>query len=372
MEAVGQLTGGIAHDFNNLLTVILGNAELLVESPNNAQTTAGLSQMILEAAERGADLTQKLLAFGRRQSLKSDHINLSDVVSHMMPLLRRAIGEHIELQTEAVGSGETCTRVDRSLLESAILNLVVNARDAMPQGGRITISTSTRSAVEGEGELQPGREVATLTIIDTGCGMPPEVQARVFEPFFTTKEVGKGTGLGLSMVYGFAQQSGGHVSIRSKEGEGTSITIALPLVHQEEAPSQCSETDDTTSMLGSEKVLVVEDDPQVLEFVASQLRSLGYKVTTAPTGREALSLLEKNTNYDLVMTDVVLPSGMSGTELASRIEKFNPRPKILLTSGYSEEVFQQHGRPANGVPLLKKPYKRADLAHALRNVLEAA
>jgi signal transduction histidine kinase len=369
MEAVGQLTGGIAHDFNNLLTVILGNAELLVEAPAEAARTTALSSMILEAAERGADLTQKLLAFGRRQSLKPEILNIADTVSGMTPLLRRSIGEHVDLRTASSG-GETFALVDRALLESAILNLVVNARDAMPQGGAIEITVGRRVATQNDGKFASGTEVVALTVTDTGTGMPPEIVARVFEPFFTTKEVGKGSGLGLSMVYGFAKQSGGGVTIRSKEGEGTSITIVLPLAARDATIVKSGEAEVQRPVLGSGNILVVEDDPQVLEFAASQLRSLGYVATPAATAAEALMLLEQSQSYDALFTDVVLPKGMSGIELANKVKSLNPKLKVLLTSGYAEEVFQQHGRPSDDMPLLRKPYKRAELAQALRIALD--
>jgi CheY-like chemotaxis protein len=202
--------------------------------------------------------------------------------------------------------------------------------------------------------------------------MSPQVLARVFEPFFTTKEIGKGSGLGLSMVYGFAQQSGGHVDIASTEGQGTTITIVLPAVAKEAGSSQINDAVHSTLMPGTERVLLVEDNPEVLKFVASQLRSFGYHVTPSSTGAEALKLLEQGQNYDLLFTDVVLPHGMSGIELANKVRSLNPKLRVLLTSGYSEDVFQQHGRPADDTPLLRKPYKRADLAKALRSVLEAA
>jgi signal transduction histidine kinase/CheY-like chemotaxis protein len=369
MEAVGQLTGGIAHDFNNLLTVILGNAEIMLEQPSSTPATQTLARTILEAGERGADLTQKLLAFGRRQSLKPEHLILADAVSAMTPLLRRAIGEHIDLRTNFSGVPSVAL-VDRALFESSILNLVVNARDAMPQGGVITVSTGERRALPGEGALDVGAPVVFLAVTDTGTGMSPDVMARVFEPFFTTKEVGKGSGLGLSMVYGFAKQSGGHVAIASKEGQGTTITIVLPATRGRVAEAAPAE-DISVSLGGEERVLVVEDEPQVLQFVSDQLKRLGYRVTAVPTGSEALMLLQHPRSFDLLFTDVVLPRGMSGVEVARRAQAIDPHLKVLLTSGYSEEVFEQHGRPGVDMPLLRKPYKSRDLARALREVLDA-
>jgi CheY-like chemotaxis protein len=260
--------------------------------------------------------------------------------------------------------------VDRTLLESAILNLVVNARDAMPQGGAITISTRRRIAVMGEGNLKPGQDVVTLTVSDTGTGMSPDVIARAFEPFFTTKEVGKGSGLGLSIVYGFAQQSGGHISINSRENEGTAITLVMPLT----APHEASAEGDNFSHKAkwkpaSGRVLVVEDNAKVLEFVAAQVRSLGYAVTPASTADETLHVLDQDSAYDILFTDIVLPNGMSGVELANRMKEINPKLNVLLTSGYSEETFERHGRPTSEMPLLRKPYRRPALAQALRDSL---
>jgi CheY-like chemotaxis protein len=324
--------------------------------------------MILQAAERGADLTQHLLTFGRRQSLKPVGVSLDHVVQGMMPLLQRAIGADIELRTELSYSLHHAL-TDRALLESAILNLVVNARDAMPQGGTLTITTGEAVAGLGQGQLAIGQDVVSVTVSDTGTGMPPEVQERVFEPFYTTKEIGKGSGLGLSMVYGFVQQSGGHVFIQSKEGEGTSVTILLPAVNRRSLPP--SEKDEKASAPegSKERVLLVEDEPQVLQFVSAQLISLGYEITAVSTGPDALDLLRGDQPFDLLFTDVVLPKGMSGVELANRARQIRPALKVLLTSGYSEEVFEQHGQPDEDIPLLRKPYKRKELAELLRQIL---
>jgi PAS domain S-box-containing protein len=368
MEAVGQLTGGVAHDFNNLLTVILGNAELLTENPGDPAQTSALARQILETAERGAELNQKLLAFGRRQSLKPERLRIDQIVDDMLPLLHRALGEHIALKVE-LGSGQHRALSDRTLLESAILNLVVNARDAMPQGGTLTITTGERSAGPGEGPLPIGQEVVFVTIADTGTGMSPEVMARAFEPFFTTKDVGKGTGLGLSMVYGFAQQTGGHVSIRSREGEGTAVTILLPSAGGGFI-EVAEDTREPVPSPGRERILVVEDEPQVLQFVSSQLVSLGYAVTAVSTARDALDLIEQGRCFDLLFTDVVLPQGMSGVELARQAKSLCPELKVLLTSGYSEETFEHHGRPDPSTLLLRKPYRRRELAETLRAVLD--
>ena len=368
MEAIGQLTGGIAHDFNNLLTVVIGNAEILAEDLADPMQRE-LARTIQDAAERGSDLTQHLLAFGRRQTLKPERLRLDQVVAAMMPLLRRTISENIEI-TSQHQNAERVALTDRTLLESALLNLVVNAKDAMLQGGTLTILTGERYATTTDGQLPAGQPVVFITIGDTGTGMSPDVIEHVFEPFFTTKEVGKGTGLGLSMVYGFAQQSGGHVSIESREGEGTTVTIVLPAVDSspiDEAPEQGA----AAPLAGGEMVLVVEDEPQVRHFLCSQLVGLGYRVEAVSAGPDALEVLRTSAPVDLLFTDVVLPKGMSGVELAVRARQLRPGLKVLLTSGYPEEVFEHHGRPDETMRLLRKPYRRKELASVLRQVLDS-
>ncbi|HEX2554659.1 MAG TPA: ATP-binding protein [Microvirga sp.] len=367
MEAVGQLTGGIAHDFNNLLTVILGNAEALMEGPCDPERVAGLSGYIVDAAERGADLTQKLLAFGRRQSLRPERIALPDVVDRILPLLRRTLGEPIDVHVEA-SCGLVWALADRSLLESSLLNLALNARDAMPQGGTLTIRTGQRTAGPDEGDIPIGQDVVFVEVSDTGVGMPSDVVARVFEPFFTTKEVGKGTGLGLSMVYGFAQQSGGHVGIRTQPGRGTTVTVLLRAVSPD-LPPDARRHLPAALPTGTERVLLVEDDPQVLQSVSSQLLDLGYRVTAVADGLDALNLLRQDQPFDLLFTDLVMPKGMSGVDLARHARDLRPGIKVLLTSGYAEETFARHGRPDEGMQMLRKPYRRQDLAAMLRRVL---
>jgi CheY-like chemotaxis protein len=286
----------------------------------------------------------------------------------MVPLLQRAVGEPIELRTE-LHAGRRAALSDRTLLQSAILNLAVNARDAMPRGGVLTIVTGERTAGPGEGPLPVGQEVVYVTVSDTGTGMAPEVVARAFEPFFTTKDIGKGSGLGLPMVYGFAQQSGGHVAIASREGQGTSVTIVLPAVASETARDP-GEAAPAVPEADKERILVVEDEPQVLQFVTSQLVTLGYNVTAVSVARDALEMIEQGRRFDLLFTDVVLPQGMSGVELARRTRLLCPDMKVLLTSGYPEEAFEHHGRPDAGTLLLRKPYRRRELAETLRRVLD--
>jgi PAS domain S-box-containing protein len=366
MEAVGQLTGGVAHDFNNLLTVILGNAEILAEESADSETRS-LARMIEDAASRGADLTQKLLAFGRRQSLKPEPLALHEVVQGIMGLLRRTLGEHIAIRT-AVRDGGAAALADRALLESAILNLVVNARDAMPNGGKLTIRTGEKVAGRRDGTIPAGQPAVFVTVSDSGTGMSPEVVEHAFEPFFTTKEVGQGSGLGLSMVYGFAQQSGGHVKIQTKEGRGTSVTILLPAVARKAEQSATSAG--SSFQLSGGRVLMVEDEPSVREFVCALLTSLGYDAQAVASGPEALKVLERDRSFDLLFTDIVLPQGMSGLELARQARAISPGLKVLLTSGYPEEAFQHHGRPEADMPLLRKPFRRKALAEALRRVIE--
>ncbi len=371
MEAMGQLTGGIAHDFNNLLTVILSNAEVLVEESTDRDFSSTLARIILEAAERSAELIRHLLAFGRRQALKPVRVSLDHIVRGMMPLLRRTLGEHIELSTKFTHSG-LAALTDRALLESAILNLVVNARDAMPQGGHLTIATGERTAQAHEGSLPIGQPVVFVTVSDTGTGMTPDVLGKVFEPFFTTKDVGQGSGLGLAMVYGFAQQTGGFVTIASSPGEGTSVTIVLPGVTGPVIEPEAEGRASTSVTGGNERVLVVEDEPQVLQFVASQLVSLGYGVTAVSNGPDALDILGSDQGFDLLFTDVVMPRGMSGVELSRLARKIKPDLSVLLTSGHSQDIFERHGRPDPDIELLRKPYKRKDLAKAIREALPKA
>jgi CheY-like chemotaxis protein/anti-sigma regulatory factor (Ser/Thr protein kinase) len=362
MEALGQLTGGIAHDSNNLLTVILGNAEVLAEEITDPRLR-DLAQQIEAAAERGSDLNQKLLAFGRRQSLKPTFINPDEVITNLAVLLKRAIGEHIELRT-VVSGGQALALVDRTQLESAILNLAVNARDAMTGGGTLTIEAEEICNSQGEAEY------IHITVKDTGTGMPPEVLERVWEPFFTTKEIGKGSGLGLAMVYGFVEQSGGHVSITSAVGEGTSVTILLPVAKQEARTDQPLPSGKAVLPSGSGTILVLEDDADVRRYATSTLLSLGYKVLEAPDGEAALELLRHEPRVDLLFSDIVLPRGMNGLELARKARALRPNLHVIFASGYPEDVFKTHGHPHEETILIAKPYKRAALAEAVRRTLD--
>jgi len=370
LEIVGQLTGGIAHDFNNLLTVILGNAELLVEGLAADRELRILAEMSAKAAERGAELTSRLLAFARRQPLDPKPTDVNLRIADMDRLLRRTLGEHIVIdRMHAVGLWQAL--IDSGQMENAILNLCINARDAMPGGGRLTIETANvrldDAYAERQGDVEPGQYVM-VAISDTGTGMDPKALERAFEPFFTTKEVGKGSGLGLSMVYGFVKQSRGHIRIYSELGQGTTVKLYLPRANAGDDPG-VEALAEATIRPGTEKILLVEDDELVRRHVAAQLEGLGYRVVTAANAREALKELGRHDDVDLLFTDIVMPGGMTGRQLADEVRKSWPNLPVLFTSGYSENAIVHHGRLDPGVDFLSKPYRRQDLAAKLRLVL---
>jgi signal transduction histidine kinase/CheY-like chemotaxis protein len=369
MEAMGQLTGGVAHDFNNLLTVILGNSEYLAERLAANKELHGIADSIATAAERGSELTKSLLAFARKQPLMPKEIDIGQKILDMEQLLRRTLGEHIECEF-LLDSGLWPASVDPGQLASALLNLVLNARDAMLEGGRLTVEVRNislgQSDVDVNGEARPG-DYVMVAVSDTGSGMVAEVASRAFEPFFTTKEVGKGTGLGLSMVYGFAKQSGGSMQIRTSPGHGTAVKLFFPRIdasHGNDAPA----ADPVAAPAGGETILVVEDDDMVRAYVEKELKELGYRVIVARNGPAALAILRTPEEIHLLFTDVVMPGGMFGPELARQSLKLRPHLKILFTSGYSEQ-------PVNSLDgietrILNKPYRRTDLAFMLRSVLK--
>jgi len=371
MEAVGQLTGGVAHDFNNLLTVILGNAELLEMQLGGQPRLKAMVGMTREAAERGAALTDRLLAFARQQPLRPLAVDVNGLLAGFDRLLRRSLGEAIELELVR-GAGLWRALVDPAQLETAVLNLALNARDAMPQGGRLTLETANvhidRAYAEREPELRPGQYVL-LAVSDTGTGMPPEVLARVFEPFFTTKAVGHGSGLGLSMVYGFVKQTGGHVAIYSEPGQGSTVKLYLPRAAGGQAPAPAKPRGGAQG--GTETVLVVEDDPAVRALVEGQLRALGYVVLAAADGPAALTLLRAGPPCDLLLTDMIMPGGMNGRELAEQVRQERPAMRVLYMSGYTENAILHHGRLDPGVELLSKPFSLSELAARVRGVLDA-
>jgi len=368
MESVGQLTGGIAHDFNNLLTVVSGNLELIEDAADNDRVRQ-FAAAARCAAGRGAKLTAQLLAFSRRQKLNPKLINANKLISEFQGLIRQAVGGSCKVELRTDERLWFC-HVDPPLLETALLNLALNARDAMPDGGVLEIET--RNVVLDEGVMDgcsPGSYVR-LSVTDTGCGIPPEVRDRVFEPFFTTKEVGKGTGLGLSMVYGFVRQTGGYVDVESAPGMGTTVALYLPKAKQKpDAEAEAVQTQ--TIPGGSERVLVVEDNEDVLEVTSAMLTTFGYRVLWARNGAEALQMLTSGQEFELLFSDVVMPNGMSGVELARETRRLNRSIKILLTSGYAGDVLERH-RSVDEFPIIDKPFQLADLARRLRSILDEA
>ncbi len=371
MEAVGQLTGGVAHDFNNLLTAVLGNLDLLEKRPQLDDSSRHIVQAATRAALRGARLTQQLLAFGRRQTLHVETLSINALLQGFQVFLQRALGEAIELTMHLDPSPCICA-VDVPQFEAALLNLALNARDAMPNGGSLRIATRCeehRSDDHSNGEdWKPGRYVA-IAVEDTGCGMPKEVRARAFEPFFTTKDVNKGSGLGLSQVYGFVRQMDGQVTIDSSEGRGTTVTIYLPEARQKPVlkPAPASEAGAATAEI-DETILVVEDDDDVRRTVVATLASLGYRILTAANGIEALNILGGSQRIDLVFADVVMPQGISGVEVAKEAARLRKGTKVLLTSGYAQDVLAAHGASDN-FAVFAKPFRQQDLASEVRRIL---
>ena len=370
LEAIGQLTGGIAHDFNNLLTVIVGNADTLAEDLADRTDVLPLVDMIRTASERGAELTRHLLAFARRQALEPRTVRPDELVEGMRNLLRRTLGENIDL---AVDSAPNVARVsvDPAQFESALLNLCINARDAMPGGGKLMIETDNvildENYTERRADVVPG-DYVRISISDTGTGMSAEDVARAFEPFFTTKARGQGTGLGLSMVYGFVKQSGGHVAIYSELGHGTVVTLYLRQAKGQVEPVTTVEPTDISGR--GERILLVEDDDLVRAHAVQLLTGLGYGVVTATNGPEALELLRENIPCDLLFTDVIMPGGLTGPQLAEAAHVLRPGLPVLYTSGYTENAIIHHGRVDPGINLLHKPYRKPELAAKLRAVLD--
>ncbi|MBZ4377130.1 response regulator [Corallococcus sp. AS-1-6] len=369
MEAVGKLTGGVAHDFNNLLQVVSGNLQLLQRDAVGDSRAQRRLETALGAVERGARLASQLLAFARRQPLAPTALNLGRLVRDMDDLLRRALGEDVEVETVIAG-GLWNTSVDRNQLENVILNLAINARDAMEGRGRLTIEAGNAMLDDHYAMLHPevtAGQYVLLAISDTGSGMTPEVMERAFEPFFTTKPEGRGTGLGLSMVYGFVKQSGGHVKIYSELGHGTSIKIYLPRTFQ--AAAQPVESGPGQVEGGTETILVVEDDAAVRATVVEVLTELGYRVLKAHDGQSALAVIQSGLPVDLLFTDVVMPGPVRSPELARLAKAHLPDLEVLFTSGYTENAIVHGGRLDPGVSLLSKPYRREDLARKIRSLL---
>lgn len=380
LESLGRLTGGVAHDFNNLLTVIIGNLDLLADDlddgdlPSSDDLEAAVD-MIRASAERGAELTDRLLAFARRQPLTPQRVDVPALLDRLTGLLARTIGEDVEL-TVRHGPDPCAAMVDAAQLESAVLNVCINARDAMPRGGRLTIETATVDLDDqymgAQLGLEPG-EYVSIAITDDGVGMPPDVVQQAFEPFFTTKAPGRGSGLGLSMVYGFATQSRGHVRIYSEPGHGTTVRIYLPsapVSDIESRPTVAGPAPGRAMAGQGERVLLVEDDELVRDVVAAQLRGLGYRVSEAGDGPTALALLRDAGPFALLFTDIVMPGGMNGRQLADAARRVVPDLPVLFTSGYTEDTVVHHGRLDPGVALLTKPYRLDDLAERVRRAID--
>ena len=372
MEAVGQLTGGLAHDFNNLLAVIIGNLDFLQEEMPGGSVSEPLGDA-MAAALRGAELTRQLLAFSRRQPLNAKSIDLNQLISGMKALWRRTLGESVEVRIK-LADDLWLTEADSSQVESAVLNLVINARDAMPTGGILTVETRNAS-IEAQADnvaadMEPG-DYSVITVSDTGSGMSSETAAQAFEPFFTTKAVGAGSGLGLSMIYGFAKQSRGHVRIYSEMGLGTAVSIYLPRTVENCDASSAEQIDISSAAAKGETVLLVEDDENVRRVTARQLEELAYEVLTASTGLDALAVLEGNPHVHLLVTDIVMPGGMNGVELSERAIDRYPHLRVLHMSGFTQ-IGMQGRHELRGISnLITKPFRKADLAAKLRELLDA-
>ncbi len=370
MEAIGQLTGGVAHDFNNLLTIIIGNLDMIGRRPGDIQRVERLAASAMTAARRGAEVTEKLLSFSRRQVLRPETVNPNRLLTDFRSVLQRAVGETIPITLDLDASLDP-VRLDPGQFESAILNLTVNARDAMPRGGTVTIKTGNvvvgTAGIEDIRDLASGDYVA-VSVSDTGTGMDPATKARAFEPFFTTKDVGKGTGLDLSQVYGFAKQAGGNVGLISAAGDGTTITIYLPRSAERASEVSSENTMPLRRASDGEVILVVEDEAAVLEMAVESLEELGYRTLTASQGAAAIDLLKGSDRIDILFSDVVMPGGMNGVQLAVEARRLRPNLRVLLTSGYTASALGEQGVPPDQ-PLLSKPYLRKDLAEKLRVVM---
>jgi PAS domain S-box-containing protein len=371
MDAVGQLTGGIAHDFNNILTVITGTIGILGESVADKPELASITRLIDEAADRGASLTKHLLAFARRQPLQPREVDVNALMLETAKLLRPTLGEHVQI-TPILAADTWTALVDPNQLSTSVLNLALNARDAMPDGGKLTLETSNiqldGSYADIHNEVTAG-DYVLIAVSDTGGGIRAADLERVFEPFFTTKEVGKGTGLGLSMVFGFVKQSGGHIKIYSEEGHGTTVKIYLPRASGAgQGAGEAAAPEGVEG--GHEAVLVVEDDALVRRYVITQVASLGYATLEAGNAAEALQLIDASPTIDLLFTDVIMPGPMNGRQLANEAQRRRPALKILYTSGYTENAIVHHGRLDPGVLLLAKPYRKAELARMIRTALD--
>ena len=372
MESVGQLTGGIAHDFNNMLTVITGTIEILADGVKDIPHLATITRLIGEAADRGTQLTASLLAFSRKQPLQPAEIDVNDLIREAVRLLSPTLGRQIEIEI-ALRPNAWPAFVDRSQLSSALVNLAINGRDAMPGGGKLTFATSnvTFGVAEAVASgVEHAGDYVAIEVSDTGTGIPQSIIDKIFDPFFSTKGVGQGTGLGLSMVFGFAKQSGGSVGVRSEEGRGATFRIYLPKADM--SARQLPSGDAAPVQGGYETILCVEDDRRIRDYVTIQLRDLGYKVLVAANADEALAIASQGAAFDLLFTDIVMPGSMNGRQLAETMMASRPSLRVLFTSGYSNGALPLQGRAGHGIPLLTKPYRPAELARMLRRCLDLA
>ncbi len=373
MEVVGQLTGGVAHDFNNLLTVVLGSLEFVRDEQDQAGTNRKMIDLGINAAERGAALTHRLLAFSRKQTLMPTAIDLNTLVAGMTDMLRCTLGERIEIRSRSSNGLWNC-QADQSQLENALLNLTINARDTMPDGGALTIETANVTLSDENSALQadvePGYYVM-LGVSDTGSGIAADTLEHVFEPFFTTKDVGKGSGLGLSMVYGFAKQSGGNATIYSELGEGTTVKVYLPRSAAKDDAAEANDGAENIPLAHGERILIVEDNPNVRALAVALLTELRYEIVEACSAQAALEVMAHAAKIDLLLSDVVLPGDMNGPELAAEIQRRNPAIKIIFMTGYAEDAFNNRDESNEQMNVIQKPFGKAGLAKKIRRVLDS-
>jgi two-component system, cell cycle sensor histidine kinase and response regulator CckA len=375
MEAVGHLAAGVAHDFRNILTVIQGHAGVRLLHPGLDSKTADSLKQITQSVERASNLTQQLLAFSRRQIMRLEVADLNDLLRHLSDMLARLIGEQITLQYD-FGAPLPCAEVDVCSIEQVILNMAVNARDAMPQGGSLVIGTSVAQISPEYASSHPeakAGEFLCITVTDTGCGMDEQTKSRLFEPFFTTKEVGKGTGMGLATAYGLIKQHKGWIEAESEVGKGSRFKIFLPVSDKQIKPKEKASSSPQQAVGGKETILVVEDEELVREFVASFLGECGYKVRLARNGVEAQEVWRQHSSeIDLLLTDVVMPQKISGIELADKLRAQKAQLKVIFTSGYSLELMEEHFRTRTEFNFLPKPYAPTKLKELVRTCLDKA
>ncbi|MFI4985806.1 MAG: CHASE domain-containing protein [Alphaproteobacteria bacterium] len=372
MESVGQLTGGLAHDFNNILGAVIGNLDLLEERLTHDKIAAGFAKASLDAALAGAELVKRLLAFSRRQPLKPARTDLKAAIREFLPLMRRTLGEQVRIEC-SITNDVWPVMTDAVQLESAVLNLAVNARDAMPYGGTVRIDCRNLSIDDDQArhddDLESG-DYVVVTVTDSGTGMTPEVMAHAFEPFFTTKPQGAGTGLGLSMVFGYAKQSGGTVQLNSEQGKGTTVRLYLPRAVDEEGAALPPEEILSSDPTGSERILYVEDNPQIRKMGEAMLRKLGYRVAVAQSADAALELFARDGTFDMLFSDIVMPGRLNGAALGRELRTRNPKIKILLATGFASPTVARDKLAALGAHLITKPYRRSELARTLRQILD--